>query len=128
MTPTVFHTFDAQRTDDSCMIPVLPCLGSRAHDHPRPWLIKKPTSLRNDMKSIISELKKSARLRSLEGRDSQEAHGNAQRDGPPEACRTRQPKLEQRDHSLARDIVITDLQAQIDRSIQHIGCDSTASS
>ena len=119
MTPTVFHTFDAQRTDDSCMIPVLPCLGSRAHDHPRPWLIKKPTSLRNDMKSIISELKKSARLRSL---------GNAQRDGPPEACRTRQPKLEQRDHSLARDIVITDLQAQIDRSIQHIGCDSTASS
>jgi hypothetical protein len=120
--PTVFHTFDAQHTDDCCMSPVLPCLGSRAHDHPRPWLIKKPTSLRNDMKSIISELKKSARLR------SQEAHGNAQRDGPSEACHTRQHKLEQHDHSLARDIVITDLQAQIDRSIQHLGCDSTASS
>jgi len=128
LAPTVLYTFDAQRTDDCCMSPVLSCLGSRAHDHPRPWLIKKPTSLRNDMKSIISEFKKSARLRALEGCDSQEAHGNAQRDGPLEACHTRQPKLEQRDHSLARDIVITDLQAQIDRSIQHLGCDSTASS
>ena len=89
-------------------------LGSRAHDHPRPWLRKKPTSLRSDMKSIISDFQKSARLRELAVCDSREAHGRPQSNEPSVAGRARQPALEQSDHFLARDIVITDMQAQID--------------
>ena len=84
---------------------------SRAHAHWKPWLKKKHTTMRGDMKSIISDFTRSARLSELEQQDVNTLRGRPPSPGEPGP----NPRLESSDHLLARDIMITDMQSRIDR-------------
>ena len=84
----------------------------RADEHPRPWIRTKPTTLQKDMKSIILDFQKRSELSGIKGRIHagiptemhQSDHWSANRH-----------PLNYSDQMLARDIVITDMQARINQ-------------
>jgi hypothetical protein len=100
----------------------VPCLHSKPRmcrhrtKSTQPWLGRKPASLRSDMKTIIADFKRSAKLREMEERDDMllRGIGGSFPASATEADSKQQaPVLEDSDRMLAQNIYITDMQANM---------------
>jgi hypothetical protein len=85
---------------------------SRADEHPRPWLRTKPNTLHSDIKSIILDFQKRSELSGIKECIYAGAPTEIRRAERPSPQR---PPLDYSDQMLARDIVITDMQARINQ-------------
>ena len=91
--------------------PIAPAIspGRREPDIKKPWIRTTPTSLRENMKSIISDFTRSVKLSEMKQSDTQLLHAMSHTPVQPRQAQS----LQQSDHSLARDIVITDMSMRI---------------